>query len=221
MADLPHPPQVPAHLTEHAGHHDLVDEDEFDGDHIQGVEWSDTSVSDVVIRECRIERASLTGSELRRFKLTDVTFLDCELSGVVFEHLRASRVEFRLCRMAGVVMTNAVLADVAFNECRLDEANFRMTAAERCGFFDTRLGGADFYDADFRGGHFLRCDLKGVEFSKARLAGARLHGSDLTDVRGAVALAGATIGSTQSIPLGVLLLHELGIVVDDGDVDDD
>jgi hypothetical protein len=53
----------------------------------------------------------------------------------------------------------------------------------------------------------------GAELDRAELAGARLHGSVLDDVRGALSLRGARIGPEQRIALGAALLDALGVQV--------
>ncbi len=214
MADQPKPPVVSDDLASWSGD-TLADEEVMEDLLVSGADWTSTEVDDVVIQSCRLERVSLTGALLTRLQLTDVELVDCELSGTMFQRLSARRVTFRMCRMSGLVMTNAGLADVQFRDCKLDESNFRMTKGERVAFDDTVLSAADFYQAELPGGRFVRCDLRGAEFSKAKLAGAVLHGSELADLRGARALAGTTISSAQAVPVGLLLLGELSITVDD------
>jgi hypothetical protein len=77
------------------------------------------------------------------------------------------------------------------------------------------LRDADLYGAKVERSNLLRCNLTGVELSKARFERVVLHGSELLDVRGAGALAGAVISRDQVVALAPSLMSALGIVVDD------
>ena len=51
--------------------------------------------------------------------------------------------------------------------------------------------------------------------ASARLTRARLHGSTIFDVRGAKALQGSVIDHEQVVPVGLSLIADAGIEVDD------
>jgi uncharacterized protein YjbI with pentapeptide repeats len=148
-----------------------------------------------------------------------VVFRRCELSGATFERARLERVRFEGCRMAAAAFPECVADDVTFAECQLPEAWFRMATFDRVAFEDCRLERADFYRTTLRRSRLVRCDLTAAELSGAVCSEVALHGSTLTDVRGAGDLRGLRIGSDQVYELALPMFAGRDIVVDDGDDD--
>ncbi|HXW78778.1 MAG TPA: pentapeptide repeat-containing protein, partial [Acidimicrobiales bacterium] len=89
------------------------------------------------------------------------------------------------------------------------------SSGDRVGFERCDLTNADLYAAQFPGSCFFDSDLTGAELSQASLAKARMHGSTLEALRGAVSLRGTTISSVQLVPVALQVLAVLEINVDD------
>ena len=157
----------------------------------------------------------LTGVQLRRPELTDVALVDCDLAGAVVEEGWFVRVSFTRCRLSGADLGGAELTDVRFVDCQLDELGLRMVAAARLVVEGCSATGVDLYRARLAGSTWNRTDLTGAELSGADLARARLHGSTIAELRGASALKGAVIDPDQVVAVGLALIADSGIVIDD------
>jgi uncharacterized protein YjbI with pentapeptide repeats len=207
----PDPPQIPPRYDpapdEFGGRCDGV---EFGADHAFG-----QSVPDLDLRECRFAGTDLFGRVFTGFAARDTVFDGCDLSGAVLDRAVLERVVFTGCRLTGTVLAGATLRDVRIIDCRADLLDLRMARATRLLAEDTDLHGADLYELAAADTALLRCDLRGADLDRADLTGARLHGSTLDDVRGALALRGARIAPDQQVALGAALLAALGIEITD------
>src|SRR5581483_5819033 len=199
----------------------LEDDALWDGATVTGVvEVPDGKAELVEITGCHLQGVQLTGCELERLSLVDVIFDDCELSGALLLEARLRRVQFNRCRMSGFVMTRAVAEHVAFTDCKLDAANFRMSSWEPALWLRCELPSADFGGSAIKGGRLLGCNLSRVDMTGAKFERVYLHGSDLTELKGADSLRGVTIGIDQVVPLAGPVFSALGISVA-GDPDDE
>ncbi len=157
----------------------------------------------------------LAASNLRRLELTDVVVADCDLAGVVLDEAALVRVAFQRCRFTGADLGGSQLTDVRFTDCQLDDVGFRMVAAARLVVEGSSATGIDLYRARVPGSTWRDTDLTGADLSGADLARARLHGSTIVDVEGAASLTGTVIGAQQVVAVGLALLTDAGITVDD------
>jgi uncharacterized protein YjbI with pentapeptide repeats len=192
----------------------LGDDVEWSGQHVVG-DFSSRTAERVDVTACRVQSTSFTAVDIRRLRVSDALFVDCELSGATLHEADFSRVEFVQCRMLGLSVPAGRLRDVRFVECRLDGAEFRMSDCDQVQFDRCNLVGADFYAARLSRVHLFDSDLTGVEFSKAILKDGRLHGSRLESLRGASALRNVTIDSSQILPMALQVFSSVGIDVDD------
>lgn len=175
------------------------------------------SACDYEIMGSRLHGVRLTGAAFDGGRWVDVVVEDAELSGLVLEGTTLVRAVFRHCRMSGLVAIGVRAQDVGFVDCKLDGANFRSSAMERCRFEDCDLSGGDFYGARFGPGALRRCRLTDAQFSGATCDGLDLRGSDIERVRGALALARATISPAQVVALGLALVAALDVHVEEED----
>ncbi len=192
----------------------LSDDVEWSGMTVAG-DFSSQTAERVDVTGCLLESASFTAVDLRRLRVDDTVFVDCELSGATFHEAALGRVEFRQCRMLGFSVPGGRLRDVRFVECRLDGAELRMSDLDRVQFDHCNLAGADFYAARLSRIRLFDSDLTGVEFSKAVVTDGRLHGSKLESLRGAGYLRDVTIDSAQILPMALQVFSSVGIDVDD------
>lgn len=181
---------------------------------IGSIELSGTTPADVDLRGCRLVGSRLTGVQFERLRLTDVHLVDCELSGAGLTGAVLEQVRFERCRASGLVADGLRGRNVSFIECRLDGAWLRAGRYTRCEWVDVDLTGADLYGAHLEVCRILRSTLLGTELSTVEMRDVVLHGSDLSEVRGAAALRGATIGRAQIVALAPILLAATGIEVD-------
>lgn len=186
--------------------------------------WSERAITGTAIGAdaelVEIARSTITGvrftaAHLRRLELVDVAVTDCDFAGAVLEELRLDRVSFTNCRFEGADLGGATLADVRFTDCQLDELGLRLVRAERLAVTGGSAQRIDLYRAWCNGSRWHDVDLTGAELSGAKLARARLQGSTIVDVRGAKALEGAVIDPEQTVAVGLALIADAGITVDD------
>jgi len=166
------------------------------------------------VSECRLIGCRLTGADLQGARLVDVELVDCELSGTSLVEAVLTRVELRNCRLSGALLTSAKLRDVNIVESRADFLNLRMAVCERVAFERTMLPDADFYGARLETCRLFDCDLTTVEFSTATFVDTRLHGSDLSSLRGIENVRGVTIDPEQVHDFTFALLAAHRVAVD-------
>ncbi len=171
--------------------------------------------ADVELRECLLTGVDLSGRRLTGWRGRDVRFERCDLSGAVLDGAVLERVEFTGCRMTGVVLSDSDLRHVLLADCRADLANLRMARADTVVVAGTSLREAELYAARLERTALLDCDLSGADVRDARLSEVDLHGSRLDGVRGALALAGASVGPDQVVALAEALLAAAGVTVTD------
>jgi uncharacterized protein YjbI with pentapeptide repeats len=210
---MPAAPQVPEALRRVA---DIAVEsgDRWEALEIQA-DLRGQSGEDLDVSGCWIRGSHLGAIDIERARIVDTVFEQCDLSGAVLADLALTRVRFVDCRLSGADLAEARLADVHFEECRLNDASLRMAAGERVLFERCDLGRVDLYACRLAGARVYDSDLTGATLSKADLTGARLHGSRLDGVLGPDALRGATIDSTQVVPVANALMGVFSITVDD------
>jgi uncharacterized protein YjbI with pentapeptide repeats len=209
----PAPPRLPPHLDRTRAN-ELYDELALSEERIDG-DFSGQCGLHMEIVHCHIEGSRFTAAHMTGARLVDVLVTNSDFSGVDLDGATLTRVRFEDCRMSGAILSRSFLHDVGFSSCKLDGINLRMSEARKVTFDHVDLGSADFYEAKLDGTRFFDCDLTEADFSKATAYNARLHGSTLVDVKGASALSGSVIDSTQVLPLGLQVLKSIGIRIDD------
>lgn len=209
----PSPPRVPKSLTA-SRHETLETEDEWVDEHITGADVSGLEAEHVSIARSELREVQLIGARLHRCALTDVRFVDCDLSGAFLIESEWLRVELRNCRMSGLVVSQSRLRHVGFHEAKLDGGDFRLTNEEQVAFVDCVMPDSDFYEAALTRVTFQRCDLRAAHFVGVRANDIRLHGSKVEGVRGVSSLRGSRISVEQVLPLALGLFSEVGITID-------
>jgi uncharacterized protein YjbI with pentapeptide repeats len=196
---------------------ELVDDDVWSlvlatGDYV-GQRAEGMEMGDVIVRGGRWSGVVLDG--LRAF---DVTFEDCDLSGLALcEEPVLQNTRFLRCRLSGANFSGARLRNVTFTGCKLDAANLRLLDAEKVLFDDTVLSAADLHAAKLVDVRMQGCDLRGSDWTKATLKAVDLRGSRLEDIRGADRLRGVTIDSSQVVPLAYSLAVAMDLTIVDPD----
>jgi len=169
----------------------------------------------VNIARSTLTNVRFTSASLRKLDLVDVVVTNGDFAGAVLEELTLNRVAFVACRFTGADLGGATLTDVRFTDCQLDESAFRMVRAERLVVTGGSAKQIDLYRAWVNGSRWHDVDLTGADLSGAHLERARLQGSTLLDIKGAKALQGAVIDHEQVVTVGMALIAESGIEVDE------
>jgi uncharacterized protein YjbI with pentapeptide repeats len=172
---------------------------------------------DVELEQEELTGVRWTGSQLGRLHLTDVTFVDCDLSGVVLDDGSWLRVRFTRCRLSGLVAPDLRATAVVLEDCKLDDAWLRMSIWERSALRDCDLTAADLYGSRWKRSQIVRSRLDGAQLSTARLDSTAVHGSTFTGTLGLTidVLRGAIVATDQLLSLAPPLLTAAGLVVDD------
>jgi uncharacterized protein YjbI with pentapeptide repeats len=186
--------------------------------------WSEVAISGYAVsadaEHVNITRSTLssvrfTGANLRKLELTDVVVANCDFASVVLEDLSLNRVSFTNCRFTGADLGGALLTDVRFTDCQLDEVALRMVRAERLAVSGGTAIKIDLYRASLVASRWHDVDLTGADLSGAKLTRSRLQGSTIVDVRGAKALEGTVIDHEQVVTVGLALIADAAITIDE------
>ncbi|MDH6120328.1 uncharacterized protein YjbI with pentapeptide repeats [Kitasatospora sp. GAS204A] len=109
-----------------------VDSVEFDSCDFGSADWSDSKLSRVVFRDCKIMGANLT-----RVNLDSVLFENCKLDYATFEQVRAA---------GPVAFSKTALIEASFNGCDLAKVVF-----DDCTLRLTEFGRGTYKETDLRG----------------------------------------------------------------------
>jgi uncharacterized protein YjbI with pentapeptide repeats len=207
---------------------------DFDSDQLESIELDELnarfSLEGVCVRSMslaktdaglgRFERVYLKDIDLGESKLRSVELIDVTAEGIDAANgdwggARLKRAVFSEARLTGVNLAEAQIEEVSFRGCKLDYANFRHSAIKHVSFEDCVLTRADFQGASLDSTRFSGCNLLEADFSKAQLARVDLRGSELALAGSVVGLRGAIIEPLQLMELARALAQELGIAVED------
>lgn len=213
--DACRPPMVPAGLDplelDHLEDHDGWSESDVTGSAVAA------DAEHVVFVECRITGVRFTGARLFKAELRDVVLTNCDLAGAVLEQLALDRVAFVGCRLSGADLGGATLRDVSFTDCQLDELGLALARTERLAVRGGTATQLDAHEAWLTASTWRDVDLTGAALSGAKLDRARFEGgTSLAAVRGARALAGASIDPSLAFDVGHALLvdHRIALIDD-------
>jgi uncharacterized protein YjbI with pentapeptide repeats len=180
---------------------------------VRNADWSGRHAESVTLDRVLLVGASLAGARLDALRLLDVRLIGCDLSNLVLTQPSLVRVELRDCRVTGLCLEGGQLQDVRFVSCSGEAVSMMELSAERLTLEDCR-----WPDADMRAtklAHLLvnRCRLPGSEWGRASLEVARFTASDLSAVKGASGLRGASMDAATLVPAAAGLVKALGITV--------
>jgi uncharacterized protein YjbI with pentapeptide repeats len=207
---------------------------DFDSDQLESIELDKLNVrfslEDAFVRSTSLaktdaglghfERVYLKDVDLGESKLRSVELIDVAAEGIDAANsdwggARLKRAAFSEARLTGVSLAEAQIEEVSFRGCKLDYANFRYSAIKHVSFEDCVLARADFQGASLDSTRFSGCNLLEADFSKAQLDRVDLRGSELKLAGSVLGLRGAIIEPLQLIELARSLAQELGIAVED------
>ncbi|WP_010531423.1 pentapeptide repeat-containing protein [Lentibacillus jeotgali] len=135
---------------------------------------------------------AFTDTELPFSQWLDVTFDNCDLSGVRLNGARFKRVEFRNCKLTGTDFDQAVMQDVTWTDCQAPYILCNLTELRDVQFDNCLLKGANFIDAaqdnlllgtsviedvQFTGTSLKHVDLSRCKFTHLHIDGEGLRGA--------------------------------------------
>lgn len=165
----------------------------------------------VEIAGCRFARARLLGAEIDGWRLRDVEFDRCDLSGLVGSGAVIDAAAFRASRLSGCAWVDATVRDVVFTEVTAKDLALRFATLRRVVFDGCALPGLDLTEVELDHVTFRRCDLSGADFTRATVRQARFVGTGMHDVRGVGGLAGAYVEAAALGELAPALAGHAGL----------
>ncbi|MET0779413.1 MAG: pentapeptide repeat-containing protein [Candidatus Saccharimonadales bacterium] len=183
--------------------------------YLQGAEAAGIVVKDLNFDESMLEKVVLAEARLERFSLTDSELRACDLSAARCSGASLIRVRVIGGRLTGLDLSRSTLKDVTFEDCKLDMANFRYAKLTRVRFINCMLAETDFQAAELHDITFEDCTLDRVEFGHARIKSVDTRSSQLIDIRGWEYLKGLTVDSMQLAAIAPQLALQIGLIIKD------
>ncbi len=113
--------------------------------------FSGTNLSQMIFQDCTFMECNLSLAALGDTRLLGVSFTQCKLLGLHFEH----------CRKTGL--------EILFDHCVANLSSFYQLSLKQTRFTGTSLQEADFTEADCSGVRFDQCDLHLAVFDHTNL----------------------------------------------------
>jgi uncharacterized protein YjbI with pentapeptide repeats len=165
-----------------------------------GVDWTDCSKNNIVLRGANLARASLVGTDftmtdlrsstLTEAKLQKATLVRSSLAGAEatggdFSRVEAYRTSFASMAAAGANFASAELQRADFASAELSGANFEKAELGRADFEGAVIGGAKFAFANLSRAHLVGATIDApIDFKGAFMFLTRLEGLDLSTATG-------------------------------------
>jgi uncharacterized protein YjbI with pentapeptide repeats len=198
---------TPGQIGDFTSHAEL-NESEFTELNLSGL-----ALSNVGLRESRLEKCLFTGTKLGQLFAQDVVFRDCDFTAAKVSEATLAQVHFTKCRMDGVDLSGSDLRDIVFEDCKLDLANFRQTKFKRVRFINCSLKETDYGNAELTDAEFTGSIIDQTTFDKVTAKQVDLSGAQLIGLIGWESLKGVTIDSLQLIGSAMQIVTSLGLKV--------
>jgi uncharacterized protein YjbI with pentapeptide repeats len=193
-----------------------VDEVDF-GDLVEQRSISGTAealaLDDVEVSGSALDGLRLIGGRLTRCQFTDVSIVECDLSGVDVPDGRWHRVGVTHSRLAGVTVAGGIWQDVTLTDVRATKLDLRFATVRRTRFVRCDLTLADFTGATLDGVLFEGCQLPEARFAQVTVKRAEFVDCDMSATLGVEALRGAVVDATTLLSLAGPLAATVGIQV--------
>ncbi|HEV7453891.1 MAG TPA: pentapeptide repeat-containing protein [Candidatus Saccharimonadales bacterium] len=183
--------------------------------YLQSADAAGIMVKNLGFDESILEKVVLAEAKLERFSLTDSELRACDLSAARCSNASFIRARIVGGRLTGTDLSRGTLKDVTFEDCKLDMTNFRYAKLTRVRFINCMLAETDFQVAELHDIEFQGCTLDRAEFGHARVKNVDARTSQLIDIRGWEYLKGLTVDSMQLAAVAPQLALELGLIIKD------
>jgi uncharacterized protein YjbI with pentapeptide repeats len=135
------------------------------------------------------ERVDFNGMRIDSLELTDVRFINCDLSNCTFMGSIIHRVEFEDCKMMGLSLNDSTLQNVSINNCngrfalfnfiRMKNTIFNKSNFENCNIQSGKLDKVAFTETYFTQGQMSGTSLKDMDISSCYFDGVGLRPEDI------------------------------------------
>ena len=121
--------------------------------------------------DCTFVEGDFSGFDFSGFSFSDCTFKSCNLSLARLGNTALKEVTFKECRLMGLHFDHCstLLFSVVFDHCNLNLSSFYQLNLRRCRLKECSLQEADFAGADLSGIALDGCDLHGATFENCNL----------------------------------------------------
>jgi len=175
---------------------------------------------DHIISNCIIESCTITNDDVERLifeqvifnnvvfeeinwpraELTDVQFINCDLSNADFSESILHRVEFIDCKMLGIILADATFGNVLFKNGHANLSSFGFSKMKQVIFDSCALEQTDFYECEFNKVGFDACHLNEANFANTSLTGVDLSNSFFERLQITLdGLKGCTVTNEQAV----------------------
>jgi fluoroquinolone resistance protein len=149
----------------------LREDDSFEDEVFAGLDVRGIDLGGKEFVRCTFRDGNLSEVRLRDARLEEVTFVGCDLTRMDPTDARLHGVHLTRCKVMGVPWTTSSLSpDLMFEDCNLTYASF----------IKIHLRGARFVRSDLSSVQFVDTDLTDAGFSNSTLAGASFENCNLT-----------------------------------------
>ena len=144
---------------------------QFENRTFENTDFSKRKFGIVEYEKCRFVHCDFSGADLSNARFSGCAFTGCNLSNVYTAKTVLHDVTFKECKLLGVHFDhcNGFLLSMEFENCKVDFASFfklnlRKTKCKNSSFHET-----DFSEADLTGSLFDHCDLARATFIGSNL----------------------------------------------------
>ncbi|TLU99166.1 pentapeptide repeat-containing protein [Dyadobacter luticola] len=118
------------------------------------------NLSGIDLIDCIFEDCNLSNASVKNTKFSDITFLNCKLTGINFTESKdfAFAARFENCILDYAIFEKKKLNKSIFSNCKIHGADFNNADLSKC-----KLHNCDFWDAVFE-----NTNLAGVDFSTSK-----------------------------------------------------
>jgi uncharacterized protein YjbI with pentapeptide repeats len=167
------------------------------------------------VHDLWLANARILELDLDRPELTDLRFVDCDVSGIVATGAMARRAVFVGTRFRGVMFAKGQVEDTVVTDCTTTELSFRFSRLKQVVFRGCDLSGADFYSTTFEHVTIDNCDLQRAQFDQATAKCLAITNCNLAGVSGVSGLRGAQVDLSDINALAPSLAVEVGLKIRD------
>lgn len=188
-------------------------ENYFESETFTGVDFAETELLRGDYEDCRFVNCNFAGVDFANVNFVDCEFSVCDLSGAKLSLSSMKNLEFIDCKLTGLLFEhcNPFLFEVSFEKCILNFSSFAGMKLKKTIFRHSSLHEVDFTETDLAEAVFDHCDLKGTIFEQTILEKADLR----TSYNYSFSPAANKIKKAKfSLPAVLGLLREYDIIVE-------
>ena len=190
--------------------YEIEDEDTFYDSYISHWVFENQHAKHVKFDGVIFKKVTFINTKLNLLSLSNVRFIDCDLSNLDLSDAIIHRVEFVNCKLMGLNLTEAALQDVHIDRCNGKFALMSFTKLKNVIIADSNFDNSTFTDCKLTKVQIKDCSLllsqmsgtslKGIDLSDSMIDGINLR---IEDIKGAI------VSPMQAVDLSKLM----GLVV--------